>query len=308
MRIFIVFIGFVVVFSAAFPAAAVSKRELEAKIIQLEQRLIAMENRILTGDPAAERLMQRMDALESTARSMTGEVERLRYENSVLQEEVRALAAQISAMQATSADMQRHLKAVDIIAQDRIAQNQIAQDQLQNTPKANPEPGADIYGGGRSGGGVYAGGSSIPGPPTILGGGMEDLAGGAQNDTHAKLALIGLDKMNEGDFSGAQADFMQYLELNPSANDRGDVLFWLAETYYAKSGFSQAAENYIASMRAAPKGDYAPEAMVKLAATARSLGKKTMACQTLASFPTQYPKAVPAVREKARIEKLRSGC
>ena len=62
------------------------------------------------------------------------------------------------------------------------------------------------------------------------------------------------------------------------------------------------------SMRAAPKGDYAPEAMVKLAATARSLGKNDMACKTLASFPAQYPNAVSAVREKARIEKTRSGC
>jgi len=311
MRIFSVFVSFIVMLCLAFPAFAVSKRELEAKIIQLEQRLITMENRILTGDPAAERLMQRMDALESSQRSMTGEVERLRYENSILQEEVRALAAQISVLQSTAADMQRHLKAVDIVAQERVSQEGAVQNETPNTPNFNkPSPGADIYGGGRSGGGVYAGGSSIPGPPTITGGLPEDLslAGAGQNDTTGELALVGLDKMNEGDFSGAQAAFLQYLELNPTAKDRGDVLFWLAETYYAKSGFSQAADSYIASMRVAPKGDYAPEAMVKLAATARSLGKKNMACQTLASFPAQYPKAVPAVREKARVEKLRSGC
>ena len=298
MRIFIVFMSFFVVLSTAFSAAAVSKRELEARIIQLEQRLITMENRVLTGDPAAERLMQRMDALESSQRSMTGEVERLRFESATLQEEVRALAAQISALQSTAADMQRHLKAVEIVAQDQIVQN------------ATPNFGPNVLGGGRSGGGVYAGGSSVPGPPTIIGGAPKSmaLAGGGQDNTMKELARVGLDKMNEGDFSGAQNAFLQYLELNPNTVDRGDVLFWLAETYYVKSGFSQAADNYIASMRAAPKGDYAPEAMVKLAATARALGKIDMACQTLASFPTQYPKAVPAVREKARIEKLRSGC
>jgi len=215
-----------------------------------------------------------------------------------LQEEVRALAAQISTLQSTAADMQRHLKAVEIVAQDQVFQSEI------------PNSGAGIYGGGRSGGGVYAGGSSVPGPPTIVGGVPEDasLAGVGQSNAAQELARIGLDKMNEGDFSGAQTAFIQYLELNPNADNRGDVLFWLAETYYVKSGFSQAADNYIASMRAAPKGDYAPEAMVKLAATARALGKKDVACQTLASFPAQYPKAVPAVREKARIEKLRSGC
>ncbi len=302
MRFVFIFISFVVVLSAVSPAHAVSKRELEAKIIQLEQRLMLLENRILTGDPAAERLMQRMDALESTQRSVTGEVERLRFENASLQEEVRALAAQISQLQSLSINVQRHLNAVDMIAQN------------QQVNPANPViTGADIYGGGRSASGVYSGGSSIPSPPSIVDDGtgelaMAGLAGPDAKINKKELLTLGLDKMNAGDFLGAQTAFSRYIYLNPTAKNKGDVLFWLAETYYAKSGFSLAAENYIASMRAAPKGDYAPEAMVKLAATARSLGKLDMACKTLDSFPLQYPNAVRAVREKARIEKMRSGC
>ncbi|HHI88534.1 MAG TPA: tol-pal system protein YbgF, partial [Hellea balneolensis] len=123
-----------------------------------------------------------------------------------------------------------------------------------------------------------------------------------------KLAELGKEKMSEGDFAGAQADFEQYLQLNPDAKDKADVYFWLGEAYYARSGFSKAAENYIASMRAAPKGKYAPEAMVKLAATARALGKKDMACKTLNSFPGQFPNASDSVRAKVRLEKQRSGC
>ncbi|PHS40853.1 MAG: hypothetical protein COA91_03215 [Robiginitomaculum sp.] len=295
MRILVLFTGFILVFGLTFPAFAVSKRELEAKVFQLEQRLMTLERRILTGDPAAERLMQRMDALESSQRSMTGEVERLRYENNILQEQVQSLAMQIVDLQSMSARVQRHLEAVDIVSQN---------------PDAS-QMGAGVYSGRRSGG-VYAGGSSRPAPPVIV---EEDkdlalagLAGPDDKITRRELVNQGLDKMNEGDFLGAQTAFARYLYLNPTARDKGDVLFWLAETYYAKSGFSKAAENYIASMRAAPKGDYAPEAMVKLAATARSLGKLDMACQTLASFPAQYPQAVRAVREKARIEKFRSGC
>lgn len=290
MRISLFFISFVLILGSALPAHAASKKELEAKIIQLEQRLGTLENRMLTGDPAAERLMQRMDALETSQRSMTGEVERLRYESDRLQEDVRALASQIVGLQTVAEDMRRHLQAVEIIAQER------TQQQIQSS-------GSIVYG-GTGASGIYAGGSSFPPPPTIIG---AEPIGGQSNDM-TQLAVIGQDRMNEGDFSGAQSAFQQYLDLNPDAADRGDVYFWLGETYYAKSGFSSAADAYIASMRAAPKGDYAPEAMVKLAATARALGKTDMACQTLASFPAQYPKAVPAVREKARIEKLRSGC
>lgn len=293
MRISFLLLSFALVFSSALPAHAASKKELEAKIIQLEQRLGSLENRMLTGDPAAERLMQRMDALETSQRSMTGEVERLRYERDTLQEEVRALASQIVGLQTTAEDMRRHLQAVEIVAQERTQQVQ-----------QPAQPSGPIVYGGTGASGVYAGGSTFPPPPTIIGAPTQT----NQSNDITQLAMIGQDRMNEGDFSGAQSAFQQYLDLNPNATDRGDVYFWLAETYYAKSGFSSAADNYIASMRAAPKGDYAPEAMVKLAATARALGKNEMACQTLASFPAQYPKAVPAVRAKARTEKIRAGC
>ena len=100
----------------AMPAQAQSKKELAAQNIQLSQRLTALENRMLTGDPAAERLMQRMDALEASQRSLTGEVERLRYERDTLQSEVKMLAGEFAGLQTLAEDMRRHLMAVEVIA------------------------------------------------------------------------------------------------------------------------------------------------------------------------------------------------
>ena len=62
----------------AAPAYAQSKKELAAVDAQLAQHLTTLESRMLTGDPAAERLMQRMDSLETSQRTLTGEVETLR--------------------------------------------------------------------------------------------------------------------------------------------------------------------------------------------------------------------------------------
>lgn len=287
MRASLLFSLFIISSLLSSTAFAQSRKELAAQNVQLAQRLSALENRMLTGDPAAERLMQRMDAVEASMRALTGEVERLRYERDNLQEEVRTLAGTLAELQTTADDMRRHLDAVNIVAQDV------------------PNPSAPIiYGGGRMGGGVYSNGSSIAGPPTITGG-APDMASG--NDV-SKLAEIGLEKMQEGSFPQAQTIFKQYLQLNPDANDRGDVYYWLGETYYIKGGYTDAADAYIASMRAAPRGSYAPEAMIRLAATARALGQKEMACQTLASFPSQYPNASAAVRGKAKLETQRSGC
>lgn len=272
------------------PALAQSKKELAAQNVQLSQRLTILENRMLTGDPAAERLMQRMDAQETAQRSLTGEVERLRYERETLQEEVRALAGTIAELRTVADDMRRHLQAIDIVSQDVPAPNT-----------------SIVYGSGTMGGGTYGNGSSIPGPPAIMGTSPTQIAPVTGNDI-SKLADIGRDQMAEGRFSEAQVSFKQYLELNPQAEDLGDVYYWLGETHYVLGGYADAADAYIASMRAAPKGSFAPEAMVRLAATARGLGQKEMACQTLVSFPTQYPNAPRSVRAKATLEAQRSGC
>lgn len=243
---------------------------------------------MLTGDPAAERLMQRMDALEFSQKSLTGEVERLRYERDTLAEEVRALAGVISELQEISGEMRQHLKAVDIMSSERAS-----------------TPASTYYGGGRVGGGVYSNGSSIPPPPTIVDGvpGEPSLSNDVSN-----LNQIGHDRMAEGDFTGAQTAFRQYLEFSGNMTDRGDVYFWLGESYYVKGGYADAADAYIASLREAKNGQYAPEAMVKLAATARALGNTAMACQTLQNFPLEYPQAEASIREKAQIESQRSGC
>jgi len=292
MRIQIIILTLLCSLISASPATAQSKKELAAQNMQLSQRLSALENRMLTGDPAAERLMQRMDALEASQRSLTGEVERLTYERDTLQQQVRALATDIAGLQTLADDMRRHLKAVDVVASTPAPTSPRV---YGGQPQANTVTGGTVFGGG-----VYANGSSIPSPPTP--------APSTQGNDITKLAQIGQDRMAEGDFTGSQSAFKQYLELNPNAADTGDVQFWLGESYFAKGGYADAADAYIASMRAAPNGAYAPEAMVKLAGTARLLGNSTMACQTLASFPTQYPGATPDVREKARVEAARSGC
>jgi TolA-binding protein len=193
----------------ALPAQAQSKKELAAQNIALSQRLTALENRMLTGDPAAERLMQRTDALEASQRSLTGEVERLRYERDTLQAEVKTLAGEIAALQTLAEDMERHLKAVEIVA---------STPQPQPGMQIDPSTGSLTYGetgtvsgGGVYGGGVYSDGSSLPPPPVILNGPTASI----ETNDMTQLAQVGLDKLNQGDFSGSQSAFIQYLEYNP---------------------------------------------------------------------------------------------
>lgn len=299
----------------AAPAYAQSKKELAAVDAQLAQRLTTLESRMLTGDPAAERLMQRMDSLEISQRTLTGEVETLRFERDKLLQQVDAMATELQTKQALIDRMQIHLDAVDLVSAETRAPTV-----SQSDPYAPRTYGQD---GGYSAGTVvdtapyfepsYDSGqlSQIPSAPVF----QEQTIGVQetyQNETYqndvTELGKSGQTKMAEGDFVGAQTAFKQYLEYNPDALDKGEINFWLGESYFVRGGYADAADAYITSMRADPKGIKAPDAMVRLAATLRELGNKTEACQTLATFPAQFPNASSSTKEKARVEAARTGC
>ncbi len=332
-------------------AMAQSKKELAARDTALEVRIERLESQLLTGDPAAERLMQRMDALESEQRNLTGEVERLRYERDNLRAEIQALSDDIRAIETLATRTRIHLDAVDMMAQTP-GQIPYGAGMVPGAPGAVAD---GTYPDGGYNGGVYQGptpplpGGKLSGPPAYVYDGAPNagqtmpmqggaVQGGASQGHMApggnqpssvpeapvfkqiplpaqaeyerliKLPTEGQNKLLKGDFSGAQQDFQTYLGAMPEADNAGEVHYWLGETYYAQGAFPNAADAYIASMRAQPSGVKAPDAMVKLAAALRELGKVSESCQTLDSFPVQYPNASAATREKARVESARSGC
>lgn len=299
----------------ATPALAQSRKELAAQDALIIERLGRLESRMLTGDPAAERLMQRMDALEQEMRTLTGEVERLRFERDSLRTDVAAIASQLQGLQALAARTQTHLDAVDLIAQEQASRPQYA-------------PAPQVSGPMASGPSALAGGTNAPQTqpqpePYFAPGGTIDpnqpnavspapsfgeQVIGVQQFNVDELPATGQQKLAEGDFAGAQTAFKQYLDINPGAPDAGDVQYWLGESYFVRGGYADAADAYIAAMRKAPQGQYSPSALVGLAAALRELGNKAESCAALDSFPAQYPNAPEAVRQRARTERARTGC
>ncbi len=283
------------------PAQAQSKKELAAQNAALAQRVSVLESRLLTGDPAAERLIARMDSLESSQRNLTGEIERLAYERDNLKREVEALISDLRALQDLSTRMKVHLDAVDIIAQEQ---------RERSTPLVYGDPSLGQP-------------SAIPGAPTFREKDLiindnnnaitEDLAGQSPQSVNAPanaaaLGDIGKTRLAEGDFVGAQVALSQYLQFNPEASDAGEINYWLGESYFVRGGFADAASAYIESMKKDKQGEKAPNAMVRLAAALRELGDAGQACAVLASFPSEYPNASDIVKDRARAERERTGC
>ena len=276
----------------ASPAQAQSKKELAAQNAALAERLTRLESRMLTGDPAAERLMSRIDALEGAQRALRGELERVTFERDGLKGEVMQLRTELQIIQDMAGRMKVHLDAVDLIAQEqsRPVYTRPGPVTLGPTTPLDPLGGAPVF---RE-------------QPLVIGQSEPETIA-APNDV-ADLGLKGKRLLTEGDFSGAQIALKQYIQFNPNAPDLGEMNYWLGESYYVRGGYADAADSYIASMKRDPRGVKAPDSMVRLAGALRELGKPSDACATLASFPAQYPNASLAVKEKARVEAARTGC
>lgn len=271
--------------SITMPAFAQSRAELAARNEALQQRVERLESRMLTGDPAAERLMARVDTLETTIRTLQGEVERLSYERELTEAEIDALKSDIRILQDLSTRMKIHLDAVDLVA-------------AQSAPRVDE---------------TYVEGpatlSQIQGPPSTR---TEDFQLPPAEDNigndAAALGGIGKTRLAEGDYAGAEEAFTQYLQFNSDTSDSGEIRYWLGESHFVRGRYNAAAESYIASMRADADGPRAPHAMIKLGAALREMGQTEEACAALQSFDAQFPSASQDAREKAALESDRTGC
>lgn len=277
----------------SLPAQAQSKKELAAQNTALAERLGRLESRMLTGDPAAERLMARIDTLETAQRALRGELERVAYERDGLKGEVMQLRTELQIIQDMAGRMKVHLDAVDLIAQEQSRPVPIRTGPISTGPTTPLDPlgGAPTFGQ----------------RPLVLGSGQAPQPVMPTNDI-TELGQTGKRLLAEGDFAGAQISLKQYLEFNPDAADVGEMNYYLGESYYVRGGYADAADAYIASMKRDPRGVKAPDAMVRLAGALRELGKTKDSCATLASLPRQYPNASPTVTNKAKLEAVRAGC
>ena len=277
----------------AVPAQAQSKKDLAAQNTALAERLGRLESRMLTGDPAAERLMARIDALETAQRALRGELERVAYERDGLKGEVTQLRTELQIIQDMAGRMRVHLDAVDLIAQEQTRPVQMRTGPVSIGPTTPLDP--------------LGGAPTFRQQPLVLGNGQAPQPAMPTNDI-TELGQAGKRLLAEGDFAGAQISLKQYLQFNPDAADVGEMNYYLGESYYVRGGYADAADAYITSMKRDPRGVKAPDAMVRLAGALRELGKTKDSCATLASLPRQYPNASPTVKNKATLEAARAGC
>ncbi len=111
-----------------------------------------------------------------------------------------------------------------------------------------------------------------------------------------------------GDYSQAEQEFRDYLDVFPNGEKAADASFWMGEAQYSQGKFNESAKTFLNAHQAYSKSPKAPEMLLKLGMSLAALDNKDTACATLREVNKRYPKASNAVKAKVTSEQGRLAC
>ncbi len=112
----------------------------------------------------------------------------------------------------------------------------------------------------------------------------------------------------QGDYSGAEAGFRNFLTTYPRDRLAPDAQYWLGESLYGQTRYRDAADAFLKSYSDNPETPKAPDSLLKLGLSLEGLGEKDAACTTFSELLSKYPKASRTLRDRARAEMQAAGC
>ena len=110
------------------------------------------------------------------------------------------------------------------------------------------------------------------------------------------------------DFPLAEQQFKGFLDTHKDHELAGNAQYWLAETYYVRGQFEQAAVAFAEGFQNYPKNAKAPDNLLKMGLSLSNLNRKDDACIAFSELAKQYPNAAQNVKRRAELERQKLKC
>jgi tol-pal system protein YbgF len=110
------------------------------------------------------------------------------------------------------------------------------------------------------------------------------------------------------DYPSAEASFHQLVETYPSDRLAGDAQYWLAESYFVRGQYKNAADAFLKGYKTYQAGQKAPDSLLGLGMSLAALGQKQAACSSFAELGVKFAHAPENVREQTKSERRKAGC
>jgi tol-pal system protein YbgF len=114
--------------------------------------------------------------------------------------------------------------------------------------------------------------------------------------------------LRRDDLQGAEEAFRAFLALNPQHRAAPNAKYWLGKTYFAQRNYAESARVLLDGYKQFADSDKGPDMVLTLGLSLKELGEKDQACATFDELVRRYPKATPAIKQKAQSAQQAAGC
>lgn len=282
----------------AAPAFAQDYSGLQSKIDRLERDLTFLQRQVYQGDPNASSVpnpsgvsagnasVQTMQ-LQEQMRALQGQLEQIEYRIRKMEED-----------QARSAkDTEYRLQSLEQRASEQPVAAEPAAAPIVKPP-VQQHNGYDINASAPPATGSDSSAQYEPeAKPAPKG-----FASSKEHYNHA-FAL-----MTDAQYADAAASFDSFIRKYPKDSLVPNAYYWQGESYYARRDFTKAAEGFRKGYEASPKGNKAPDNLLKLSLSLANLKRKDEACIVLKQISAQYGATAKTTAAKAESEYKRLAC
>ncbi len=134
------------------------------------------------------------------------------------------------------------------------------------------------------------------------------LGGNPNTDPANRLYDSAFSDIRESKYESAAGKLNRFMSMYPSHVLAPNAQYWLAETYYVRGEYAQAARMFAQGYQDYPKGPKAGDSLLKLGLSLAQLGKKEDACLSFLQLKKEFPGVQSTVTRRADQEIKRLGC
>ena len=114
--------------------------------------------------------------------------------------------------------------------------------------------------------------------------------------------------LKQQDFAKAETALKSFIETNPNDRLTGNAHYWLGETFYVRKSYQDAAFAFAEGFQKYPKGNKAPDSLLKLGMSLDRLEKRREACTAYSRLLSTFPKAGARLKARVQREQSRAKC
>lgn len=286
------------------------ERDIKTLNIQVARGGGAIVVETETGTPAVARIDVRLSELEEELRAATGKVETMT--NQIEQVGLR--------LDKLIADLDYRLSAIESGAGQLNAQNNV-----QGVPQLSAAPSPPgvqqaVPGAGQPGvlGTISQSDvANLPvtdenqqdvAPVPLEGSALPVASGVLPEGTPKERYDFAFGLLRQTDYDKAEVALSEFLKAHSNDPLAGNARYWLAESYYVRRQYVQAAESFVAGYQANTSGPKAPDMLLKLGMSMSNLDKKEEACASFGKLLEDFPQAAARIISKVTFERKKIGC